>query len=154
MRLHRYLRPDLILTELEGESVAAVIESLSAHLGGHLDGVDRDEIERGLLEREESHTTSMGQGVAIPHATIEGMEAPVLMVARAREPVQFGPGDTDPVWIFFVLLSPPNREREHIKLLARICRFVRHPGFLDELRAAGDASELMAAVERADEKHV
>lgn len=153
MRLSPYLRPDLILTDLEGRDVTQVIRSLSRHLAENLRGVEENEVERGLLEREASHTTSMGHGVAIPHATIPGLDGPVLMVARADEVVPFGPAETDPVWLFFVLLSPPDREREHIKLLARICRCVRHPGFMDELRDARDADAILSIIEQADGEH-
>jgi mannitol/fructose-specific phosphotransferase system IIA component (Ntr-type) len=82
------------------------------------------------------------------------MPEPVLMVALAPEPIQFGPSDTDPVGVFFVLLSPPGHEGQHIKLLARICRLVRHPGFMDELRSATDGDTAVEVIERVDKLHV
>ncbi len=81
----------------------------------------------------------MGSGLAIPHATVPGLDEPVIGVALGREPIAFGPADTDPVRVFFVLLSPPGREREHVKLLARICRLMRHESFIERLEAAEDA---------------
>jgi mannitol/fructose-specific phosphotransferase system IIA component (Ntr-type) len=76
------------------------------------------------------------------------------MVALSGQPIQFGPVDTEPVRVFFVLLSPPGREGEHIKLLARICRLLRHPGFMDQLLAAGTADEVLGLIRRVDEQHV
>lgn len=154
MRLTRYLDPDLVFTGLTGSDVNAVLREISSRLAEHLDEVSREDLESALVEREEVHTTTLGHGVAIPHATLPGPDAPVLMVARAAEAIQFGPPETDPVLFFFVLVSPPGREREHIKLLARICRLVRAPGFMDDLRKAADAREIAAVIERTDEEHV
>lgn len=154
MRLTDYLDPELVFIEVDGAEVEAVLRDFATRLADHREEIPRDELASALVERERIHTTTLGRGVAIPHATIEGADEPVLMVARAREEVQFGPPETDPVLFFFVLVSPPGREREHIKLLARICRLVRAPGFMEELREAGDSRTMLDVIERADQEHV
>jgi mannitol/fructose-specific phosphotransferase system IIA component (Ntr-type) len=154
MRLNEYLRSDLVLTDLEARDRDGVIDALATHLSEAGVVPDRSLTAGALLAREKSHTTAMGHGMALPHATIPGLAQAVLLVALAREPIPFGPREVDPVNLFFVLLSPPGREGEHIKLLARICRLVRHPGFVDDLSAAGDARAVLAVIRRADEEHV
>lgn len=154
MRLNEYLRADLVLPHLRAEDRRSVLHALADHLAGHAVVPDGAEVEDALRAREEAHTTVMGHGMALPHATIPGLSRPVLMVALAEDPVQFGPDDTEPVRLFFVLLSPPGREGEHIKLLARICRLVRHPGFVDELLAEETGSGALEVIRRVDEQHV
>ena len=154
MRLNEYLRADLVLTGLEAGDRQGVIDALAAHLTGAGVVSDHGGVSRALLAREKSHTTAMGHGMALPHATIPGLAGPVLMVALASEAIQFGPAETDPVRIFFVLLSPPGREGEHIKLLARICRLMRHPGFVDDLTSATDGAQAVSVIRRVDEQHV
>ncbi len=154
MRLNQYLRADLVLTDLQAEDRRGVIEALADHLASTGVVPDREQVVLGLAQREEAHTTAMGHGMALPHATIAGLEQPVLMVALATDAIQFGPDDTDPVRIFFVLLSPPGREGEHIKLLARICRLIRHPGFVDEVSRVEDGEAAVAVIRRVDEQHV
>ncbi|MBT8335589.1 MAG: PTS sugar transporter subunit IIA [Gemmatimonadetes bacterium] len=154
MRLNEYLRADLVLTGLDAGDRNGVIDALAEHLTGSGVVADARGAARALLKREQAFTTAMGHGMALPHATLPGLERAVLMVALAARPIQFGPDETDPVRIFFVLLSPPGREGEHIKLLARICRLVRHPGFVDELSAAGDGVEVVRVIRRVDEQHV
>jgi mannitol/fructose-specific phosphotransferase system IIA component (Ntr-type) len=95
----------------------------------------------------------MGSGLAIPHATVPGLKEPVIGVALAPEPVPFGPADSDPVRVFVVLLSPPGGEREHVKILARICRLMRHEGFLDELEAAETDERIVQVIEAVDAQH-
>jgi mannitol/fructose-specific phosphotransferase system IIA component (Ntr-type) len=84
---------------------------------------------------------------------VPGLSEPVIGVALAREPIAFGPEDTDPVRVFVVLLSPPGREREHVKLLARICRLMRHEGFLDQLEEASDDQGIIRVIEAIDAQH-
>lgn len=154
MRLNEYLRADLVLTDLVADDLHTVVESLADHLAEAGVAPDRGRVSVALAAREAAHTTAMGHGMALPHATIDGIEKPVLMVALAKDAIQFGPEDTDPVRVFFVLLSPPGREGEHIKLLARICRLVRHPGFVDELVTVDDGAAAVAVIRQVDEQHV
>lgn len=154
MRLSEYLREDLILHRLEAKDATEALEAFGALFGegGHVSegGVASD----ALKAREESHTTCLGRGVAVPHATVPGLENPLLLVATAEPPLAFGPPESDPVDLFFVLLSPPGREGEHIKLLARICRLAQHPDDLNEVRNAQDGAALMDAVLQLDARHV
>lgn len=154
MRLREYLRQDLVLTGFRAEGMESVISRISEHLEASAIVSSRDEVEAALLARERAHTTALGHGIAIPHATLPGLEHPSLLVALASEPIRFGPEESDPVRVFFVLLSPPGRENEHIKLLARICRLLRHPGFVEELQDAGSGEAAVAIIERVDQEHV
>ncbi|MCA9297504.1 MAG: PTS sugar transporter subunit IIA [Phycisphaerales bacterium] len=153
MRLSDYLRADLVLPRLRERALEGVLHEISravdaAGLGIH------DVVADKLLERERIHPTVMGSGLAIPHATIPGLTGPIVGIALADEPVEFGPPDSEPVRLFFVLLSPPGFEREHVKILARICRLVRHPDFIDRLAAAGDSQGMVRVVEAVDALHV
>jgi PTS system nitrogen regulatory IIA component len=153
MRLNEYLRPDLVLTDLRASDAGGVLQAVAAHLVEREVVTSADEVRRALLAREEAHTTAMGHGLALPHATIPTLERTVLVVALAPDTVPFGPDDTDPVRALFVLLSPPGRESEHIRLLARICRLMRHPGFMDDLLGSGSGAAAVALIRRLDERH-
>lgn len=154
MRLSRYIREDFVLTDLEAGDVEETIHSLATHLASSGAVPDQAGVAEALLTRERDHTTAMDHGMALPHATMAGLDEPVLAVALAREPVPFGPPESEPVRVFFVLLSPPGRESQHIKLLARICRLVRHPGFVDRLGGASSGQEVIEIIEHVDAQHV
>ena len=154
MRLSEFLRDDFILLRLDSRNVEGVVREVSAKAGEAGVGAG-DVIEEKLLERERLHPTVMGSGLAIPHATVPGLDAPVVGVALAGgDPIPFGGGEQEPVRVFFVLLSPPGREREHVKLLARICRLVRHEGFMDSLEAAPNARKVIEIIQTIDAQHV
>jgi mannitol/fructose-specific phosphotransferase system IIA component (Ntr-type) len=154
MRLSDYLREDLVMHELQARNMEEALERFGARFqeGGHVPSAP--EAVRALSDREASHPTCLGRGVAVPHATVAGLLNPLLLVATASPPVPFGPPETEPVDIFFVLLSPPDREAEHIKLLARICRVTQHPENLDEIRSSSDSASLLDCLLRLDAQHV
>jgi mannitol/fructose-specific phosphotransferase system IIA component (Ntr-type) len=152
MRLSEFLRSDFVLSHLEARDIDGVVRELSARAES-LGVAPEDLVARELLERERSHSTVVGAGLAIPHATVPGLEEPVIGVALAREPVVFGPPDADPVRVFVVLLSPPGHEREHVKILARICRLMRHEDFIDRLEAAADEDGVIDVIESIDAQH-
>ena len=154
MRLRDYLRPDLVLTGFSAEDMTTTLQAIAAHLAdAGVVSTSREALD-GLMAREVSHTTVLGHGMALPHTTLDGLEDPVVLVALAPEAIPFGPEDTEPVRIFFALLSPPNREGEHIKILARICRLVRHGNFVEDLLAAPTAEAALAFIRSVDEQHV
>lgn len=154
MRLRDYLRPDLVLTGFSAEDMSTTLQAIAEHLADAGVVPSSREALEGLMAREGAHTTVLGHGMALPHTTLEGLEDPVVLVALAPEPIPFGPDDTDPVRIFFALLSPPNREGEHIKILARICRLVRHGDFVEDLLATPTAEAALAFIRSVDEQHV
>jgi mannitol/fructose-specific phosphotransferase system IIA component (Ntr-type) len=154
MRLSQYLRDDLVVHGLEASDRSEALEALGGFFERSAHVPAGDSIVDALRKREEEHTTVLGEGVAVPHATIPNLPDVLLLVAKASSPVPFGPPDTGLVDLFFVLLSPPGRGGEHIKILARICRLVKHPGFLQELRDAADRDEILQAILRVDSQHV
>ncbi len=90
----------------------------------------------------------------MPHTTSAKTDEPVVLVAIAPDGTAFGPAGLDPVRVFFLLLSPTDRAGAHIKLLARICRLVRHPGFIEGLSRAESVEALLDEIGRVDRAHV
>lgn len=153
MRLKEFLNTEFVVVRLSSTDVEGVVSEVATRAAEA--GVGNAEAVRDkLLERERQHPTVMGAGLAIPHATVPGLTTPSLGVALADPGVAFGGEDHDPVHAFFVLLSPPGHEREHVKLLARICRLARHADFLDQLLAADDGAGVVSVLLSIDDQHV
>jgi PTS system nitrogen regulatory IIA component len=154
MKLQPYLNPKAVLLDLKAKELTEVIHALveRAQELGITESAAR--LEELLLSQEAVHTTAMGDGVAIPHATLAGLAHPVLLVAVAPEGTDFGPIGLDPVHLFFLLVSPDDQTGLHIKLLARIARLIRHPGLIERLRHSRSSTELLEELERVDAEHV
>ena len=106
----------------------------------------------GLNEREQLGSTGFGQGVAIPHAKIEGLGRIYGLFARLGEPVDYKAIDGRPVDLVFLLLSPPDAGAEHLKALAAISRVTRDAATLERLRGARSRDALAALLMGADER--
>lgn len=156
MRLTDYLEPELVLLDLRTRGVDDTLHAFVERLADSGRVNHADQVERALADRESTHTTSLGNGVALPHATIAGLDRPLILVGVSPEGVPFGPDDAEapPERLFFVLLSPENQAGTHIKLLARIVRLVRIPEFVDSLVGAGSGAALIDRIERVDAQHV
>ncbi len=154
MRLADYIRPEFILPDLHADDAESTIRALSEHLTLQHVVEDGAEVNQALMERERLHTTAIGHGVAIPHATVDGVDYTILLVAVAPDAIRFGPPESEPCRIFFLLLSPPGQESEHIKLLARLSRLVRHPGFVERLGGATSIEGVLETIRDVDAQHV
>jgi PTS system nitrogen regulatory IIA component len=104
--------------------------------------IDARAIEKALKTREDLGSTGVGQGVAIPHARIEGLSRFVGLFARLARPIDFMSVDAKPVDLVFLLLIPPNAGNKHVAALALISRRMRDKKVLEGLRAAKSQGEL------------
>jgi PTS system nitrogen regulatory IIA component len=104
-------------------------------------GLIATEVVDRLTERERLGSTGFGNGIAIPHGKIEGLDHIVAIFCRLAQPIDFHSIDQIPVDVVFCLLSPPDAGADHLKALAQISRWLRDPLFVAKLRgaASGDA---------------
>jgi len=119
MQLADFLDCDAIKTALPGGNKRSLMKQLS-DLAGQRIGADSAAVLAGLNEREQLGSTGFGQGVAIPHAKIDGLEQIYGLFARLSDPVDYKAIDGRPVDLVFLLLSPPDAGAEHLKALGRL----------------------------------
>lgn len=131
---------------IRGEDSAAVLQSLVAGVDFLSDAV-KAELYAKLLEREQLASTGIGNGIAIPHPReplSAPPDAPVITTCFADPPVPFGAIDDQPVFVFFLLISPT--VKHHLHLLSRLSFCIRDPRFVDFLKGRPDAERLRSRV--------
>lgn len=94
------------------------------------------------IERERLGSTGVGNGVALPHARIEGIDRVMAGFARLSEPMDFDSVDDRPVDLVAFLLAPADAAGAHLRALARVSRQLRREEKRARLRAAPDAQSL------------
>jgi PTS system nitrogen regulatory IIA component len=151
MHLAEFLDCDAIKTALPGGNKRSLFKQL-ADLAAQRLGIGAGVALAGLNEREQLGSTGFGQGVAIPHAKIEGLPQIYSLFARLSEPVDYKAIDSRPVDLVFLLLSPPDAGAEHLKALAAISRVTRDGATLERLRGARTRDALAAVLMGADER--
>jgi PTS system nitrogen regulatory IIA component len=105
-----------------------------------------------LREREALQSTGIGEGVAIPHGKVKGLDRLVATFARSTGGVDFESIDGQPTQLFFLLVVPEQSGGQHLKALARISRFFRDASFRARLLGATDLDEIFRAIEEEDAK--
>ncbi len=143
MTVASLLTPDSVLAGIKGNGKKQVLQELSSHVARLAELSERAVFET-LLQRERLGTTGIGQGIAIPHGRIAGLERLVGLFARLARPVDFEALDGEPVDLVFILLAPEDAGADHLQALARIARLFRAPATAQKLRQTEDPAALYA----------
>jgi fructose-specific phosphotransferase system IIA component len=77
-----------------------------------------------VYEREQTRSTGIGSGIAIPHAKCSAVESIVMAIGIAPEPIDFDSIDGKPVNIIMLVISPQDNVSEHVQILASISRLM------------------------------
>ncbi len=112
-------------------------------------GVSRAEAVEALLEREALGPTGVGNGVALPHARIKGLDQVVGALAVLEKPIEFDAVDRRPVDLAFALFAPVDAGAAHLKALALVSRTLRDPSLCAKMRANRNPATLHTIVTEA-----
>lgn len=97
-----------------------------------------------LQDREGLGPTGVGNGVALPHARLDGLPSVCGVFVRLERPLDYGSVDRAPVDLVFALFAPCTAGVEHLKALALVSRTLRDPAICAKLRANEDPDKLFA----------
>jgi len=121
---------------------------------GKISSRQRKGVVHALMEREKKASTGFGNGVAIPHVKHTAAKELIGLVARSRQGVEFTALDREPVYVFFLLISPPDRPAEHLKAMENIFRSAQKEHWRRFLKQAETADDLWELLVEADEEAI
>ncbi|MGB2923633.1 MAG: fructose-specific PTS transporter subunit EIIC [Mycobacterium sp.] len=138
---------DLVLldTDVEGDK-QAVITKLAGSLAAAGRTNDADGLIGAAMAREEQSATGLPGGIAIPHCRSPYVDSPTIGFARLRPAVDFGAPD-GPADLAFLIAAPDSGGQEHMKLLSSLARALVRKDFVESLRTAGTAAEIVDLVD-------
>jgi PTS system nitrogen regulatory IIA component len=145
MKISDFLSPAQVRSDVRANDKSRLLEQLSMEAAGEV-GLAADEVVREIAKREELGSTGVGNGVALPHARLQGLKAPFGLLARLRHGIDFDAIDDQPVDIVFLLLLPEAGESLKGNALACVARALRDAEMLRELRSARDPETLFRVV--------
>lgn len=151
MKITDFLNTETIIPTLASRDKNAALEEMAGWLAS-CHRLDKKKVLEVLLERERISTTAIGEGVAIPHGKLAGVERVLGVFARSAEGVDFASLDGAPTHLFFVLIAPENAAADHLKALARISRLLKDEVFRRRLMAGRSSPELYAIISEEDDK--
>ncbi len=144
MLLSEILCPDCIKVPVTaGDKIGAITEMVDlVDAAGRLS--DHDLMLRTALQREQTSTTGIGNGLAVPHGKCSAVSELVMAVGKPACPIDFESIDGKNVTVIIFLASPPDRTGPHIQALARISRLMSDPKFRQALESARLAEEIFS----------
>ena len=134
---------DGVMPKLKATSKKHALQGM-AEVASKLAGLHERTVFDVLLERERLGSTGVGNGVAIPHGRLAGIDQLYAVFARLDQPVDFEAIDEQPVDLIFLLLAPETAGADHLKALAKISRLLRNEETCERLRGSDTAEALFA----------
>ncbi|MBT6895792.1 MAG: PTS transporter subunit EIIA, partial [Rhodobacteraceae bacterium] len=141
MELFDLLRPEAVRVMSKVSSKKRLIAALGDLAQSAL-GLDSGDTVAALQERESLGPTGVGNGVALPHARLPGVERVMGSFILLETPVMFDAVDQLPVDIVFALFAPQNAGFEHLSALAKVSRLLRDMDLRNKLRANPNSKTL------------
>lgn len=152
MKITEMLKQSFILGELQAQTKREALAELVGLFQAGGSSFDAEKMLHVLLEREKLGSTGIGDGIAIPHGKIDGLEEMVVAFGRSRQGIDFEAMDGRPVHLFFLLLAPENSAGLHLKALAKISRMLKDAPFRQRLLEAPETEDLYRIIARKDEE--
>lgn len=136
------LSPGRILAGVRTSSKKRLLELISVTLAKKNKDLKSREIFESLCAREHLGSTALGNGVAIPHGRVGGIEGVEALFLQLAKPLSFDADDGKSVDLIFALAVPKNCTEDHAKLLTSIAQRFSDPELLEQLRNATEANQI------------
>lgn len=142
MILTQILQPNCICAPLKSKDKESAIEELVNVLAASGQVKDAAVALEAVMEREQTRSTGIGSGIAIPHGKCSAAKELVMAIGIANDPIDFASIDNKPVSIVVMLVSPPDKTGPHIQALARISRLLLDEQFKAKLEKTSSPEEV------------
>lgn len=145
MMLASLLSENQIAPELQAEERWGAIEELVDLLVGcgRLNASNRADVLHSIRQREETMSTGIGLGIAIPHASSDLVTEVVAAFGRSTKGVEFDSVDSQPVSFIVLFLVPKDQFQTHLRTLAAIAKFLNDRTVREELTGATSAEAIL-----------
>lgn len=127
------------------DAIAELVDALVK--AGKIEASDRQDVIESIRQREQTMSTGIGFGIAIPHASSSKVTEVVAAFGRSAGGVNFESLDGAPVNFIVLFVVPKDQFQIHLRTLAAIAKFLNDKTVREELGKASDASSILRVFE-------
>lgn len=142
LTIDNILAPELTLCLAPASSKKRVLESIAERIHYQDETLSETDIFNNLVSRERLGSTGIGEGIAIPHCRLDGLDRVIGVLMTLAEPVDFDAIDNQPVDLVFALIVPKEATSEHLELLSQLAEKFNDDAFCQRLRQCTDTDSL------------
>jgi PTS system fructose-specific IIC component len=146
IKLSSLLKDNLIELELEGKDKSEIIDELVDIVVKSGKAKNKKALASAIAARENLGSTAIGNGVAVPHAKIDGIKHTVLAFGRSAAGVDFNSLDGERTHLFFMLISPKEDIGSHLKILAKISHLIKDRFMVGLFKKAHSKKEVLSMI--------
>ena len=153
MKLIDFIDENAVIDSLESTDKESVIREMVEVLKGlnKISEENFDGVMEALIKRETVGSTGIGKGVAVPHTKHKCISQITGVFARSLKGVDFDALDGEPVYLFFLLLSPDGSTDVHLSALEKISSVIRNSDFRSFIKDASGKPEIIELLKEVDE---
>ena len=136
--------PEMVAKE-RWQAIQELVDCLVA--SGKIDRADEDAILESIRQREETMSTGIGFGIAIPHASSSKVGEVVAAFGRSTSGISFDALDGEPVFFIVLFVVPKDQFQTHLRTLAAIAKFLNDKTVREELTKAENIPSILQVFE-------
>ncbi|MBN2703484.1 MAG: PTS sugar transporter subunit IIA [Pontiellaceae bacterium] len=147
-----YLDEECIACNIDADSRDEVVDRLVELIHRKMNAFDRTAAFAAVLERERLSPTVLAEGLALPHARIDGLPRPYLAMATKHHGVDFKAPGEEPVNVIVLILTPKDDPGAYLRLVASLSKTLGAPHVLKQLVAVDKAREVLGILTEGPER--
>ena len=146
MEIQAIVSSDRTECAVQCNSKKRILEIISNIAAKNNDNIDETTVLTSLLNRERMGSTGIGNGIALPHGRLAGLESVIAIIVTSNPAINFDALDNQPVDIFFALLVPEEQTEGHLQTLATVAGKLSDKETVKAIRRATNSDDIIAAL--------
>ncbi|BBB33609.1 PTS system, fructose-specific IIA component [Thermotomaculum hydrothermale] len=147
MKLTPFLNEEKIIIDFKAKNKLNFFSKCADLIVKHHPDFDREEVLELFLKREETMSTGIGNGVAIPHIVYGKCRAHEIYFFKLGDPIDFNSLDGKPVSLLFVVIGNAAKSNlVHLQILAKLARLLKKDDFVNKLKNVQKPEEVMEII--------
>lgn len=123
-----------------------ILEIIADIAAKNNENIDSATVLSSLMSRERMGSTGIGNGIALPHGRLAGLEKVIAIIVTCTPAIDFDALDEKPVDIFFALLVPEEQTEGHLQTLATVAGKLSDKETIKAIRRATKSDEILSAL--------